>query len=106
MNATGYADRAWAKRFYGSPGWKKCRAGFAKSRAYLCERCLARGLIVPGTEVHHKIPITPDNINDDRITLNWDNLVLLCAACHDAEHTTHGGRFQIGADGELIIKGE
>lgn len=106
MNATGYADRSWAKSFYGSQAWKNCRREFAKSRAYLCERCAKRGLIVPGTEVHHKTPITPSNINDTSVTLNWDNLELLCAACHNAQHTSHGGRFAIDADGELIIKGE
>lgn len=97
-----YADRAWAKQFYGSQAWQNCRRDYRKARAGLCERCLARGLIVPGTQVHHKIALTPQNITDPSITLNWENLVLLCKSCHDAEHTQ--SRFQIGPDGELIIK--
>ena len=37
-------------------------------------------------EVHHKIPLTPENIYNPEITLNWDNLELLCSSCHSIEH--------------------
>jgi len=36
--------------------------------------------------VHHKTYISPANINDPNITLNWDNLEALCATCHQREH--------------------
>lgn len=36
--------------------------------------------------MHHKIHLTPENLNDPSITLNWANLELLCKPCHDAEH--------------------
>lgn len=52
----------------------------------MCERCSKKGLFNPGVELHHKIYLTPDNINDPYITLNWDNLELLCASCHSVEH--------------------
>ena len=52
----------------------------------LCERCLARGLIRQGDEVHHKIRLTPENINDPNISLNWENLEMLCKECHEKEH--------------------
>ena len=48
---------------------------------------MARGLIVPGEEVHHKIRLTPENISNPAIALNWDNLELLCKKCHMEEHT-------------------
>ncbi len=95
-------NRAWANKFYGSTAWKNCRKGFFQAKSGLCESCLRRGLITPGTEVHHKTPLTPQNIEDPTITLNWDNLELLCKACHDEQHTQ--GRYVIGPDGELIIK--
>jgi 5-methylcytosine-specific restriction endonuclease McrA len=44
-------------------------------------------LIVPGDEVHHKIRLTPENLADPQISLNWDNLELLCKQCHMEEHT-------------------
>lgn len=76
----------FANGFYGSTEWQKCRAAYRKAKNGLCERCLARGLIVPGTEVHHKVRITPKNMKNPAITLNWNNLELLCAACHEEEH--------------------
>ena len=76
----------FAYPFYISWQWISCRKAFAKSKAGLCERCLSKGLYVPGTQVHHKIRLTPDNIGDPSISLNWDNLELLCDACHQDEH--------------------
>lgn len=46
---------------------------------------------MPGDEVHHKVYLTPDNINDPETTLSWDNLELLCAACHSKEHNEKHG---------------
>jgi len=66
--------------------WIKCARAFKKAKGGICERCAAKGLIVPGREVHHKIHLTPDNINDPKISLNWDNLELLCKDCHMLEH--------------------
>lgn len=71
----------WARPFYNSKAWKECREAYKQSVFGLCERC---GM--PGDEVHHKIYLSPENINDPNITLNWDNLELLCASCHSKEH--------------------
>lgn len=76
----------FAKQFYRSQAWEKCREGFIKYRHGLCERCLARGIYKPGVIVHHKIHLTPDNISDPTITLSFDNLQLLCRDCHALVH--------------------
>ena len=76
----------FANGFYSSTAWRKCREAFRQYRGGLCERCMKRGLITPGTEVHHKVRLTPENIHDPAVTLSWDNLELLCKACHDDEH--------------------
>lgn len=76
----------YAKAFYKSPAWKKCRAAYAKSRGGLCERCLSKGIYKPGVIVHHKVYLTPENIGDPTVTLDWSNLELVCRSCHDAEH--------------------
>lgn len=47
---------------------------------------MKKGIYKPGDTVHHKIHLTPDNINDPEITLNYDNLMLLCRDCHAAIH--------------------
>ena len=72
--------------FYKSWAWKRCRDSYLTSVGNLCERCLAKGLIVPADQVHHKIRLTPENINDPTISLNHDNLEALCMDCHQAEH--------------------
>lgn len=76
----------FANAFYKSAAWRRTRKVYFISRRGLCERCLARGLIVPGEQVHHKIELTPENIRDPRVTLNPDNLELLCRDCHLMEH--------------------
>lgn len=73
--------REFAKSFYQSKAWKKCRQSYFISKHGLCERCGN-----PGKIVHHKIYITPENVNDPDVTLNFDNLELLCQECHNREH--------------------
>ena len=103
----------FANRFYSSEAWKKCRAEFKKSKGKLCESCLAKGIINAGSkenplQVHHKVELTPENIDDPSITLNWDNLELLCQQCHIERHADEDrqstGRWEIGENGEVIIK--
>lgn len=71
----------FAKKFYASVAWKKCRDGYFKFKYGLCERCSNLGKIV-----HHKIVLTQANIDNPDITLNWDNLELVCKDCHNREH--------------------
>ena len=93
------------KGFYKTSAWLKCRAAYIKSVGGLCERCLARGEIKPGYIVHHKVHLTPWNITDTSITLNWDNLEYLCLDCHNKEHFKEKAkpRFKILADGSVEI---
>ena len=76
----------YAKAFYKTKAWKNCRAGYISSVGGLCERCYRNGLIVPGDIVHHKIHLTPENIKDPTVALNWKNLECLCRLCHNDEH--------------------
>ena len=73
--------REFSDAFYHSKVWKQCRTGFFKYKHGLCERCDK-----PGDIVHHKELLTPGNINDPNVTLNWNNLELLCQECHNNEH--------------------
>ena len=76
----------YAKAFYKSAAWKNCRATYAAYRHGLCEICLARGIYKPGEIVHHKVHLTPENINDPTVTLSWDHLQLVCRDCHAELH--------------------
>lgn len=93
----------WAKSFYKSKTWQRCRAGYIKSVGGLCEKCRARGLIVPGEIVHHKIHLTPGNIWDQGVSLAWDNLEFLCRDCHAKEHGQNDKRFDVNENGEVIF---
>ena len=72
--------------FYTSRAWRKCRAAVLADHGGLCQLCMAKGLIVPAEHVHHRIPITPDNLDDPRITLDSSNLMALCEECHQEQH--------------------
>lgn len=73
--------RDFAKAFYQSRTWRDCRLGYFRKVHGLCERCGQGGKIV-----HHKIYLSPKNINNPSVTLNHDNLELLCMDCHNDEH--------------------
>ncbi len=67
--------------FYKSNEWEATRMAYLKSKFGICERCNSAGIIV-----HHKEYVTIDNIHDPNITLNFNNLELLCRKCHNQEH--------------------
>ena len=95
--------------FYTTWTWLKCRTAFAKSKGNLCEKCLSRGIINPGSkdrplEVHHRTPITMDNLHDPNITLNWSNLQLLCKSCHDEERETKPKRWRVDENGKVQLR--
>ena len=75
--------KKYAEKFYKSDAWKKCRLAFIASLPdKTCPRCKER----KGKIVHHKKEITPENINDPMITLNFENLEYICQTCHTQEH--------------------
>lgn len=75
--------KPYAKKFYNSKQWQKCRYSFiAKRRTIdgaMCQHCKE----VPGYIVDHIKEIDIININDPLITLNHDNLQYLCHECHN-----------------------
>ena len=93
--------QSFARALYNSSAWQKCRDAYKIERGGLCERCLAMGMIVPGDEVHHKIKLTPENIDLPEIALNWQNLELLCKDCHIKEH--RGKRWRADESGHVEL---
>ncbi len=73
----------YAKSFYNSNAWQKCRAAFILERTRidggLCQHC-RKNL---GYIVDHVKEITPGNITNTDITLNQNNFQYLCLACHN-----------------------
>ena len=74
------------EQFYTSRTWRRVSRNYASSKKFLCERCLAKGLVIPYEEVHHKTRLTLENLNRPEIALNWNNLECLCKNCHIEEH--------------------
>lgn len=91
--------KEFAKGFYNSTTWIKCREGYIKSVFGLCEKCGKKGHIV-----HHIVPITVENITNPDITLNWKNLMYLCTSCHNIIHgkKVHKRRAVFDKQGNII----
>lgn len=92
----------FATKLYNTKAWQRCRDQYAKSKQGLCERCLSRGIYKPGEIVHHKVHLTPDNVDDTSVTLNPENLELLCRE-HHAEAHKGQKRYKVDDLGRIII---
>lgn len=85
-----WRNTPFAHKFYHSKQWRNVRE-VVKDRSHgLCERCAERGVLRPLDVVHHKVPLTPENVNDPSISLNPDMLVALCNDCHTEVHKQLG----------------
>ena len=63
--------------------------------------CLASGIYRAGEVVHHITELTPDNISNPDISLNFNNLKLLCRDHHGQAHR-QGRRYFVNSDGKII----
>lgn len=71
-----------SKAFYKSRAWQAIRRRALIRDHYLCQDCLKENRITQADTVHHRVEISKDW--SKRLDLN--NLVSLCAACHNARH--------------------
>ena len=95
--------KEYAKAFYKSKAWQRARTQVIQRANGLCERCLAAGQYTPGVIVHHKEYITPGNINNPNVTLNLNNLELVCDDCHNKEHKAKSNdRYRFDSNGNLL----
>jgi 5-methylcytosine-specific restriction endonuclease McrA len=86
-------------RFYKSVPWQVAREIKIREANGKCERCGALG-----EEVHHKRRLTILNVTNPEISLNQENLELLCKKCHNAEHKRFSKTQQFDKDGNLISR--
>lgn len=67
--------------WYNKKEWIKVRDYVRKRDKMTCRRCGGFGL--KKYEVDHIIELTWENLDDPTISLNPDNLQLLCKSCHN-----------------------
>lgn len=79
------------KSFYRTKKWQEVRKYIIARDCGLCQSCKRKGIIKAGKQVHHRIELTDENLNNWKIALNPDNLEVLCDECHAAEHNPSNG---------------
>lgn len=94
-------DRSILDRIYGRR-WKAASAAW-RARHPLCVRCEARGLVVAGEAVDHKVPhrLAEAMAREDAAAISagwrlfWDqgNWQTLCKSCHDTKTAAEDGGF-------------
>lgn len=87
--------------FYHSARWKDCARSYCETKSWICERCANKNIdndrpLKGQLQVHHKNPITLQNIGNPEIALNHDNLELLCIKCHNKERAADNPTCQSG----------
>jgi len=66
----------------------------------ICELCGKAG-----KEVHHKVPLTESNVSDPNVSINPDNLMVLCKSCHDSIRANENGNIKrclFASDGSIM----
>lgn len=96
-------SREFARQFYNSKAWQRCRSAYRKSVGGLCELCLQEGRYEPGIIVHHINHVTPDTITDEKILFDEKNLQLVCRDCHAKLHGTEK-RYKVDELGRITAR--
>lgn len=65
---------------------------------------MKKGILTTGEIVHHIEHLTPENISDPNVSLNFANLRLVCRKCHGEEHSTNERRYVIDEEGRVIAR--
>lgn len=79
-------NREDRQKIYQSAKWKKLRTAKLMANP-LCEVCLAKGIITPAIDVHHKDSfMNYQGLKRTEKAYDINNLVSLCKECHAQEH--------------------
>lgn len=79
------------KRFYDSKLWKDFRMALIMERGNKCQICEKTGFDSANLVGHHSpVELTDENVDDVMISLNEDNVLIVCRWCHEEAHTRFG----------------
>jgi hypothetical protein len=90
------AKYAVLQTFYASSRWRKLRDVIIAERDPMCAKC---GKVIADPldcELDHIHDLTPENVTDTTISLNPDNIQILCHSCHDQKHNRFGHQSEHG----------
>lgn len=90
------------KKFYDSKAWHAVRTQVRIEHHGVCDMCGCSA-----SHVHHIIPLDDNNVSDCTVSLNPENLMLLCISCHNKVHSTNGSvrnDLMFDKDGNAILK--
>lgn len=90
--------KEFAKSFYNSKAWKETRQLIIERDRGRCQECGRAA-----NEVDHIEELTKDNIDDTNITLNPDNLRLLCHECHTRKTKQEQARQQGNKQQDYLV---
>ncbi|MGG7163783.1 HNH endonuclease [Clostridium ihumii] len=76
----------FSRKFYKSKQWIDFRKIILAERGPICQQCKKIIRESRHIQLHHKEELTPTNITDVNITLNPDNIEVLCQECHNKLH--------------------
>jgi len=80
----------WAMALYQSRQWRELRQALIIERGLHCQLC-GRMVSHPSNLIgDHIEELTPDNVNNPAISLNPDNVQLICEDCHNQKHKRFG----------------
>ena len=76
------------QRLLNSKRWAETKRTVWLRANGLCEDCLREGIITPGVDCHHVVPVESAKTEHDMERLCYDanNIRLLCIACHIRTH--------------------
>lgn len=78
--------------FYASDAWRAFRLAVIGERGPRCEYCKERVAKAQELTLHHKIELTPENVNDAMIALNPENVMVVHHGCHNRIHKRNAVR--------------
>jgi hypothetical protein len=80
--------------FYASKAWRDLSFNLKLQSNGKCERCPQEVDDWKNLIAHHKIRLTEENMNNPEISLNPDNIEIVCFDCHNKEHKRFGYKKQ------------
>lgn len=79
------------QQFYTGKDWREFRINLILTRGCTCARCKRVFEDLSQLIGHHTpVELTPDNVHNPNISLNPDNVEIVCIDCHNQEHNRFG----------------